>query len=86
MKSGGGKVVAGLVPLLLLSLVLAVQLVGAQQQQRTAETCAQDLAVLQDAMRVFTPQGEQLSLACNMTYNPCEPGSEFRYEGRSYSQ
>jgi hypothetical protein len=79
MKSGGGKVVAGLVPLLLLSLVLAVQLVGAQQQQRTAETCAQDLAVLQDAMRVFTPQGEQLSLACNMTYNPCEPGSEFRY-------
>merc|ERR1712072_1160494 len=46
MKSGGGKAAAGLVPLLLLSLVLAVQLVGAQQQQqRTAEACAQDLTV-----------------------------------------
>jgi len=48
-------------------------------QQRSAEECAQDLQVLQDAMRVYTPQGEQLELSCNMTYNPCEPGSEFRY-------
>ncbi len=59
------------------ALVAALALTSAQA--RTAEECASDMQVLRDAMYVATPQGVELPLECNMTYNPCEPGSEFRY-------
>lgn len=66
----------------MVKIVFAVALVAAlasMAQARTAEECAADLQVLNDAMYVATPQGDELPLECNMTYNPCEPGSEFRY-------
>jgi hypothetical protein len=60
--------------------LLALQAAAvASQSERTAEECALDLEVLRNATVVITPQGEKLELSCNMTYNPCEPGSEFRY-------
>mmetsp|Transcript_8602 Transcript_8602/g.15915 ORF Transcript_8602/g.15915 Transcript_8602/m.15915 type:complete len:412 (+) Transcript_8602:260-1495(+) len=63
----------------LLALSMAASVAMAQQQERTAEQCANDLDVLRNAIVVNTPKKEELQLECNMTYNPCEPGTEFRY-------
>mmetsp|Transcript_14183 Transcript_14183/g.35878 ORF Transcript_14183/g.35878 Transcript_14183/m.35878 type:complete len:347 (-) Transcript_14183:81-1121(-) len=41
--------------------------------------CSQDLDVLRGGLVAATPDGTVLDLTCNMTYNPCEPGAEFRF-------